>query len=194
MKKSNSTISTLAAFQANPPRTNFDMQEYGEEIKMLLRQHWFVFLPRILMIIGFLILPPLLFILLLGFQADITKFLPLRFQAVGIFIWYMICLGFSFETFLKWYFNVYIITDRRIIDVDFWGLLYKVVSECSWDKVQDSTYEVKGIFETMFNFGDVYVQTAAEVTRFEFLAVPHPDWVHDLITDLAQQNQNFHKY
>lgn len=189
MNKKNSKIAILSAFQANPPQTNFDMQEYGEEIKMLLRQHWFVFLPRILMIFAFLILPPFVFSLLLAFNVDTVSILPLQFQAIGVFIWYMMCLGFSFETFLKWYFNVYIVTDRRIIDVDFWGLLYKSVSECSWDRVQDSTYEVKGIFQTMFNFGDVYIQTAAEVTRFDFLAVPHPDWVHDLITDLAQQNQ-----
>ena len=40
-------------------------------------------------------------------------------------VWYLISIAYFIESFLTWFFNVYFVTDERIIDVDFYNLIYK---------------------------------------------------------------------
>jgi hypothetical protein len=42
-----------------------------------------------------------------------------------------------------------------------------------------------GVVRTMFDYGDVFVQTAGEVPRIEFEAVPHPDKVAKILRELC---------
>jgi hypothetical protein len=46
-----------------------------------------------------------------------------------------------------------------------------------------------GVVRTIFNYGDVLIQTASEVPNFEFLAVPKPDQVVKVLQDLRIEEQ-----
>ena len=48
--------------------------------------------------------------------------------------------GFSkvFEGFLNWYFNVTLITDQKIVDIDFEYLLYKAVNLAPLSKIEET--------------------------------------------------------
>ena len=46
-----------------------------------------------------------------------------------------------------------------------------------------------GVIRTIFNYGDVYIQTAAEVPTFQFLAVPKPDRVARVLQDLIIEEE-----
>ncbi len=41
----------------------------------------------------------------------------------------------------------------------------------------------------LFNFGDVFIQTASEVSEFDFLAVPNPEKVVKILDDLMPNNK-----
>jgi hypothetical protein len=51
------------------------------------------------------------------------------------------------------------------------------------------TSEVKGALPTVFRYGDVFVQTAAEKERFDFREVPEPDAVRDMIIKLVEESK-----
>ena len=51
-------------------------------------------------------------------------------------------------------------------------------------KIEDVTYKRSGFFGTMFNYGDVYIQTAGAEPNIEFLSIPKPGEVAQLITKL----------
>jgi hypothetical protein len=93
------------------------------------------------------------------------------------------------ESFLGWYFNVYFVTNLRVIDVDFYNLVYKQVSDANIDKIQDVSYNMGGVARTVFNFGNVFIQTAAKVEEFDFLAVPNPDKVAKIIEDMITKDE-----
>ena len=57
------------------------------------------------------------------------------------------------------------------------------------DKIQDVTYKMGGVIRTLFNYGDVMIQTASEVPNFDFLAVPYPDKVAKVLQDLRTEEQ-----
>ena len=119
----------------------------------------------------------------------LLAFLPFRYQMMAVIIWYLLTIAFIFEQFLGWLFNVNIITDERIVDIDFYSLLYKEVSDCKIDQIQDVTYKMGGVTRAMFNYGDVFIQTAAERPQFEFLAVPKPDRVAAILRDLVTEEE-----
>lgn len=181
--RKNPTANPLAAYVASPPNIRFENQEAKEKIILLLRRHWITNLPWILIAGLMIILPP--FVRTFPF----FTFLPGRFQLMALIIWYLLTIAFIFEQFLIWFFNVNIITDERIVDIDFYSLLYKEVSDCPIDRIQDVTYTMGGVTRTVFDFGNVLIQTAAEVTQFEFLAVPQPRRIAAVLRDLMIEEE-----
>lgn len=156
----------------------FETQEEQEKILMILRRHWLTNILWFLMSVILFLAPAVLryFPLLSSF--------PARFQLMFVIIWYLILLMFVFERFLAWFFNMSIITDERIIDVDFLNLTTKKVADADIDKIQDVTFTNNGAIGTIFNYGNVLVQTAAEVVEFVFDSVPNPGKVADVLQHL----------
>jgi uncharacterized membrane protein YdbT with pleckstrin-like domain len=115
--------------------------------------------------------------------------LPDTYQFAGLIIWYLLLTGFVLESFLTWFFNVYIITDERIIDVDFLSLIYRNISTAKIDNIEDVTATTGGAIQAMFDFGTVQIQTAAEKREFEFNDVPHPNRVSKLINELLLEEE-----
>lgn len=186
------TKNPLAAFSVHPPRVRFETQTDKEEIILLLRQHVITLVPWIFLFALMVFVPFWLPIITRVLTID-TSFIPVGFQLVGVLIWYLITFGLGFQNFLYWYFNVYIVTDERVIDIDFLSLMYKRVSDAPIAKIQDVTYSMGGLIRAIFDYGDVTVQTAGELPNFDFLAVPHPDKVAKVISDLMQKEGNKHE-
>jgi len=170
--------SMIASYLRNPKGVGFEIKEKEEQIELLLRMHPITNIKWILVSIVMVFAP----IVLKAFP--ILDFLPGNYKFIAILGWYLITTSFVLENILTWYFNVYIITDERIIDVDFYNLIYKDISSAEIERIQDVSYRMGGVFRTLFNYGDVFIQTAAEKPNFEFLAVPKPDRVVKLLQDL----------
>lgn len=169
------------------PSMRFDTQEPGETIILLLRRHWITNISWI--IIGLLlILAPILFFPLVSLSALLPPFIPPNFITFIILIWYLLTGSFILTEYLLWYFNVSIVTQERIIDIDF-ALLYKSISETRISRVEDVTSRTGGFIRSFFDYGDVYVQTAANFENFEFLAVPHPQQVVKIINQLMGKEE-----
>jgi membrane protein YdbS with pleckstrin-like domain len=177
------TTNPVAAFATKPVGIEFETQEREEEIILLLRKHWLTNVPWILLG-GILIFAPLVLRWL-----PILAFLPTRYQLIGVIIWYLLTTIIIFERFLTWYFNVYIITDERVIDIDFHNLIYKEVADAKVDKIQDVTYRVGGAIRTLFHFGDVFIQTAGTEPNFDFLAIPKPEQVVRILNQLREEEE-----
>ena len=182
-KFSGPTHNPLAAFCYYPENINFETKESKEKVVLLLRQHPITNVKWILIAILMILAP-----VVLG-AFPILSFLPSNFQFIAVLIWYLVTTAFVIQSFLTWFFNVYIITDERIVDIDFYSLIYKEVSDANIDKIQDVTYKMGGVVRTLFNYGDVLIQTASEVPNFEFLAVPKPDQVAKILQDLRIEEE-----
>ena len=173
----------LASFLMCPSGVTFETRESEEKVILFLRRHLVTNIPWILTTIIMVLAP--IFINSLS----ILDSIPSDFKFVFLLIWYLITTAYFLESFLTWFFNVYIVTDERIIDIDFYNLIYKEVSDANIDKIQDVTYKMGGVVRTLFNYGDVLIQTASEVPNFDFLAVPYPDKVVRVLQDLRVEEQ-----
>jgi len=182
------TTSTTRDFVVNPI-IEFETQQEGEKVILLLRAHLVTQIPWVLLVIILLILPAFIGSILSLVSINLFSLIPARFVGVITAFYYLLVFGYAFERFLKWYFNVYLLTNERIVDFDFYGVLYKAISDARLSQIQDVSAKTIGAIATFFNYGDILVQTAAESQEFEFLAVPKPDVVVRRITEELQKEE-----
>jgi hypothetical protein len=182
----NPSANPFACFAPMPERTSFDSQLEGEQIVLLLRQHPMSQLKWVVLAV-FLFVMPAVFAM-----TPLYQVLSARFVLFFNFGWYLLWFGFCLEAFLNWFFNVNIVTDERIIDIDFVSLLFQDVSTAKLDNVEDVTSVTAGTFGSIFDYGKVLIQTAGATDQLEFLNVPYPTQINRIINELLAEEEREH--
>ena len=171
----------FAMFAPNPAKVTFDTQEEGEKIILLLRAHVIILVPAVFIVIFLVLMPIFVSWALNLINVNIADFLNGQQMFLITIFWYLLTFGYAFYRFLFWYFNVYILTNERVVDFDFRGILHKNTSYAALTKIQDVSPRIIGFFGTFFHYGDVFFQTAGTEKEFEFFKVPRPDEVAEAI-------------
>ena len=180
------------SFFDKPKNISFANQEPDEKIELFLRQHWIVNLPWIFLSLTLILIPPVLIALDRSFNLNISLQIPTNILLGGLILWYMLTFAYVLESFLHWYFNIYIVTTRNIVDINFYSLGHRDITEARLDDIQTVNSQVKGVLQSLFYFGDVLIHTAAERTPLTFADVPKPDIVTDRIQDLQHIQETIH--
>ncbi len=173
----------LAAFIPRPRNLKFETQEPKEKIVLLLRRHPITNLPWVGLVILLIFIP-----FLLGGIIPWNSF-PSGYQLILLLVWYLFVFAFVFERFLIWFFNVNILTDERIIDISFPTLLFRQIAQTKIDKIQNVSIKTGGYIRSLFNFGDVLIQSAEAIPQIVFEAVPNPEKVSQIINDLLLEEE-----
>jgi membrane protein YdbS with pleckstrin-like domain len=171
-----------SAYIENPQNCSFAGQDRDEKILLLLRAHPITNLPWIILAI-FLFFLPFFLPLLLNLLTFNLSFIPESFRLTFLIINYLLVLVVVFEGFLFWYFNVYIVTNKNIVDIDFHSLLFRNIDVAPLRNVEDVSSSMGGILQALFHYGDVFVQTAGASKSVDFHKVPRPHEVADFILD-----------
>jgi hypothetical protein len=177
------TPSRFSAFCLYPEDIDFETKEDGERIILMLRHHPVVNVRWILISLILLTVPTLLSVF------GVFSLLPSGFPLVITLAWYLFVSAYAIEGFLNWCFNVYFITTLRIVEINFSNLINKKVSDAEVTKIQDVSYTLGSFIRTMFNFGNVFIQTAADVQEFKFDSVPNPEKVAKILDDFMAKEK-----
>lgn len=165
-------------------------QRPNEKVVLFLRRHWFAILA---IIFAFLILITIPTFLILFFWDTVETWLnhsllgPL-FVVVSS-IYFLSVWLFAFLEFTDYYLDTWIVTNERIINIEQEGLFNRTASELDLASIQDTTAEIHGILQTVFTYGQVYVQTAGEKGRFHFKNINNPEEVKEIITKLVEEDK-----
>lgn len=169
----------------NPKNVKFYGEDDDEYIILLLRKHPITNFGPIIVGMLLFFLPFLLGFGLSSVNFSLSSILAPKIIFMVLCFWYLFFVGFIFMRALNWYFNVYIVTNKKIVDVDFHRLLHRNISQASLRNIEDITNTMSGMFSILFNYGDVIIQTAGETREFDFLFVPNPSLVQDIIADMV---------
>lgn len=170
------------SFIKSPKNTTYGGEDSDENVEILLRKSLFTIIPMavasvILLAVPFILSHPV------SIAGSVFKVQPnkeILFLATAF--WYLFTLGFVFQGFLNWFFEVMLITNKKIVDID-QGC--RNISETSLEKIQDITSNMnKGMGEVL-NIGMIFLQTAGETEEFEFGPVDNPSVIRDTISDLV---------
>lgn len=167
----------------HPHGITFAHQEKDEEIILFTRRHFITNLPWI--VIGFIaILAPLLFSSILRLLNLPLFSLPLPVVFILLCFYYLMIVGFTFYNFLDWFYNIGIVTQKRILDIDFMHLSYIDIAITQLPEVEDVVHRQKGFFASFFDYGDVIAHTVPGKENFVFERIPHPTQVVDIMSKL----------
>ncbi|RLB76834.1 MAG: hypothetical protein DRH24_17245 [Deltaproteobacteria bacterium] len=175
----------MADQSPKPLPIQFIAQNPNEQVYYLFRRSFVTNLPWMvlmfmLLIISFVFLP-------YSEQFSFWTSLSEEMQFILLLLWILAVCGYGLMNLVRWYFEVFLVTDKRVLDIDMVGFLYRNVAEAQLKSIQDVSHTQGGVFQLLFNFGNVYIQTAGTVQNIEVKEVSNPGLVHDIVTDLASQ-------
>ena len=156
-----------------------------EKIILKARRHWITLISGIFMLALLNIVPFALFSFVSRLNFSLAGgdqgYLILALGSMWmLFIWFIFC-KFS----MNYYLDVWVVTDRRIIDIEQKGFFNREVSSIRLDKIQDITISVDGIIRSIFKFGEITVQSAGEMEKFIMSDITNPYQIKDVITKLS---------
>ncbi|PKN94522.1 MAG: hypothetical protein CVU44_05425 [Chloroflexi bacterium HGW-Chloroflexi-6] len=122
----------------------------NEQILLITRQHGFVLTSAIMAEIFVAVA-----VLVLGTVATFNFF-----PAALAYVLVLIPLGSMLHDILVWYNRQYIVTNRRVIQIN--GVINKNVVDSSLEKVNDVKM-TQSFFGRMFDYGDIEIMTASEL-------------------------------
>lgn len=163
----------------------------GEYLVCEVRKHplgiIYVFIQAI---IGFAVAGGLLLLLLPDFLSDDNRASTTSSALlVLVFLAALMLLILMVATYLYTQ-NKIIVTNKNVTQVIQRGLFSRKVSELSLGSVEDVTADKHGIMGTIFDYGDLRIETAGEQNNFHFSYCPRPNYYGQQLLDARQ---NYHE-
>ncbi len=160
---------------------NFPGQASDERIFIFARSYPLAFLPTFALILLMIFLGTAII-----FIVTSSNLIPYNIGVLLGSVFLLFMLLFVLVEFFDFYFDLSIVTDRRIVDIS-QKLFSRKVAELLLEDIEDVDSRTTGILRTFFNFGDVEIQTAGSKPNFNFEAIRHPNEIAAIILDLSGQ-------
>lgn len=144
----------------------------GEKVLMNLRKSVFTYGKQMLIFAFSLVLVALVVTFLYQYSAALILAAILSVGAIG----------YAFYYFLIWFYDVYIITNMRLVSVSKKGLFRRDYSEIEYADVTNVTYQIHGFFATLFQYGTVLV---AGPSVIELTNLPDPGEILETLKALV---------
>ncbi len=170
-------------------------QKSYEKIVLTARRHPITFVPYVIFFLLLLVVPLGLHWLLINSPLSSYTENPAGY-AVAVLagsVYYLSCFLFFYTNFVTFHLDMWIVTNDRLLDMEQKSLFSRVISELDLYQVQDATSEVSGFFPSVFNYGNLSLQTAGTVERFIFKNVANPNKLRQLILDLSAEDKRYHE-
>jgi len=166
---------------------SFPGKDSKEAVFIFARPYFVAFIPTALIFL-FIFLTSLVFQLgvtqgwIGHFTDDIANSVVLF---VGLFQLFVLVV--FLVAILDFYYDIIIVTDRRMVDIDQEQLLFRSISELNLEEVEDVNSSISGFMQTLFGYGTILVQTAGEQENFIAKNFRNPREIASIISDLSLQ-------
>ena len=137
-----------------------------EKILLITRQHW---LRLVLPFFAWLLLT----ILLIWWLNNKTAYIIISIAAL-----------YPLFEYINWRHNLWGVTNFRVIDET--GFITRYSKESPLDKINNVEYD-QSIWGRLFGFGNVDIQTAAEMGETKYELIHHPKLLKDTITHAQEE-------
>ena len=133
--------------------------EPDEHIVHEIRRHMFVFYNRIFVIFILFIAPIFVSRVVVSYLNELTG----RGLSIFVFfylVWFLVLWLFFFFRWTDYYLDVWVLTNKRIFDVEQKGFFSRSMSVFRLERIEDITINVDGLLATFLKYGDIHIHTA----------------------------------
>lgn len=168
----------------------FPNQRSDEKIFVFSRRHFIDFLPTII-IISILLILPAIFIALIWNQSldfgDIDLVYSRDFIVLISLVYWLIIEIILITSWINFYYNVFVVSNERVVEIAQKGLFSHEVNELAFAQIEDVSFKTKGFLNSVFEVGDIEIQTAGTERNFYIKRLPHAQLIVEIIHNLDQQ-------
>jgi len=155
-----------------------------EKVLTVARHHWFVFFRDLIGIALLFLIPffaiPILSAFVQPGSSPVT--VPNGFGFFFASFWALILWQMLFARWTDYYYDVWIVTNWRIIDIDQKGFFNRdIATLLNFEHVEDVRTNINSVIGTLLEYGDIQVQTAAAHREFIFKEAGNPRAVEKII-------------
>lgn len=148
-----------------------------EELLMVVVQDWKPMIPKMILFAGWFIIP----------WFFLFPLFNIGWVGVGIFLLLVLSsLFFAARSWFAWQRTIFVVTDRRLVDIEQHGWFDRTISELFYSGIDDVTWRKKGLVATLLGYGTVLIRTAGSAADIEILRVRQPARLHDLINEIRE--------
>ncbi|MFA6304754.1 MAG: PH domain-containing protein [Patescibacteria group bacterium] len=153
----------------------------NEVLLRVIHQHVLVFFKPGLLALLLIVLPFFLMFLLFRWQK----------LGLGIFL-FLTIIGILaiIRVYLIWSYNVFLITNQRLILIKQKGFFDRLVAETDYPSIQDVAYRKKGFWQTIGKYGSLRIQAHGLENALVVSKIPRPDKVQQLLLELKKEASN----
>lgn len=151
------------------------------------------------------ILPALLgFVVLLGLPIILQWFLLVLFPdlftgqilfplaVLFVSLYYLSVNLFFYTYFVDFYLDLLVLTNDRLIAIKQHGMFARTILEVDLYQIQDATSNVSGTFATLFNYGNLIIETGGADPKTIAHNIQNPDGLRRQILDLSSVDKRYH--
>jgi hypothetical protein len=185
-KQTGPRINIFSTFSQNPKGISFEGQKEKESVILFLRSHFIKNMSWILITLLLIILPIVIWSYISNLGLNFL-FSPIasRFTTVFILLYCLLVFTYVFTSFLHWFYNVFIITSQRIVEIDYSDIVIHDIVATDLTHVEKVNYIQAGFAQTLLNYGNLLVHTKGNERNFEALHVPKPKETAHILKNLA---------
>lgn len=140
------------------PQKQFDDQFDDEEVLFVFRKHPIVMRKGLLLGSTALLAGPLYTLILT--YAKPNDMPSMTFFWMSLLLSLVAGAIIFFPSWIGWYFSMFIVTDKRLIQITQKGLFHRSVIDMSLNQIRMVNYQVSGLTETLLGFGTIMMQTS----------------------------------
>jgi hypothetical protein len=166
------------------PSMSFEGQNRNEKVYIMARRHWLTNMGWIINNLIYILIPFIIGLLLNVFD---PKLPPVNGQVYAVLVlgYYSLILTNMFKNFVDWYFDIYFVTNERVMDVVFKPFSSYQIEEIPLSSIESVREKTPGILAALFNFGNITITTEANDRSMVFPYISRPTKVRDIISDLS---------
>jgi len=164
-------------------RKHFEDQLDDEEVLYVFRKHPIVMRKGLIIAMATWLVGPVYTMVLTYVRPDNYPSLTFFFASLAISIVAGVIIMLPY--WITWYFSVYIITDKRLLQISQKGLWSKSVVDIGLNQIQMVNYQVAGFNETVLGFGTISMQTF--VGDLVIHEVHHPEKIQRKILEILRE-------
>ena len=161
--------------------------ENGEEIIAQVHKHWWFIALRVVLVILVASMPFVLWLFLHGLGWLDLVDVPLAAMVSLGALWLLVVWILFWQFWTLYYMDMWIVTNKRLIDIDYIAFFNRNIAILRLDRIQDLTVDIDSVFGDVLGFGSLLVQTAGSDREFRVENISHPEKLRDLLSHYAGQ-------
>lgn len=159
-----------------------------EKVLLIIKPHWIHLISILFFFIAMVGVPVVLYIIfgyIIGNLLDNQIIYAVATMLATLY--YLFVFAITFSSYLDYELDFWVVTNYRIVANEQKGLFNRAFAEHLIERIQDVSSTQKGFLPTIFNYGNVEIQTAGRDDKFIFIDVYDPEAKVSMINQLLSK-------